>query len=62
MYELNGKAFVDEDDQCNKCRHYANMLQCPLILALGHGLVVINENDFTVKNCKLFVQHLEIVK
>lgn len=65
MYSDNdGKVFIEDDDQCISCENYARGVKCPLIEALGAGIVYL-EDSITVTNCgfyKEFVRHLKIVK
>ncbi len=56
--------FIEEDDQCNSCENYQRGVSCPLMEALGCGLVYL-EGEMTVKNCgfyKKFSRSLKLVK
>ena len=64
MHCDDGKIFIDEDDQCMDCKNYAEDVSCPLLTALGLGVVYI-EDSLTVTNCgffKKFERKLHIVR
>lgn len=42
---------TDPDDQCHHC---ANLLQCPLVVALCEQAVVMTAESLGVKNCRMF--------
>ncbi|MFQ8626809.1 MAG: hypothetical protein ACLSA2_10350 [Candidatus Gastranaerophilaceae bacterium] len=50
MYCNDGKIFIEEDDQCLDCANYTKGLSCPLLTALGLGVVSLEDN-LTVTNC-----------
>ena len=64
MYCENGRIFIEEDDQCLDCKNYAEGVSCPLLTALGLGVVYL-EDSLTVTNCGFFEQferHLHVVR
>ncbi len=64
MYSCDGKIFIEDDDQCMDCKYYAEGVSCPLLTALGIGVVYL-EDSLTVTNCgffKKFERKLHIVR
>ena len=64
MYCVDDTVYIDDDDQCISCENYAHGVACPLIEALGQGVVYL-EDSLTVTNCgfyKEFKRVLKIVK
>lgn len=64
MYCDDGRVFIDDDDQCIDCKNYAEGVACPLLTALGLGVVSLQDN-LTVTNCgffEKFERHLHIVR
>ena len=64
MYCNDGKIFIEADDQCIDCKNYAEGVSCPLLTALGIGVVYL-ENSLTVTNCgffKKFERNLYVVR
>lgn len=64
MYYHDGKVYIDDEDQCITCENFTRGICCPLIEAVGSG-VVFFEDDLIVTNCgfyKEFIRHLEVVK
>ena len=53
MYFEDGKVFIEEDDQCIDCKNYAEGVSCPLLNALGLGVVYL-EDSLKVTNCGFF--------
>ncbi len=63
VYTSNGKIFIESDDQCMNCTNYVRGVSCPLLTALGLGVVYI-ENSLKVVDCgfyKKFERNLHIV-
>ena len=63
MYYHNDSVHIEDDDQCISCENYAKGVACPLIEALGLGVVYL-EDEMTVTNCgfyKEFKRHLKVV-
>lgn len=63
MYCQDGKIYIEESDQCMTCENYAHGVACPLLSALGEG-VVFMEDSLTVEDCgfyKRFTRNLHIV-
>jgi len=63
MYCDKGKVFVEKEDQCITCKNFAKGVACPLLHALGSGVVVL-DGEMTVTNCGFyeeFKRHLKIV-
>jgi len=64
MYCSDGNIYIEDDDQCIDCENYAQGVSCPLLTALGLGVVYM-EDSLTVSNCgffKKFERHLHIVR
>lgn len=64
MYCVDETVFIEDDDQCITCDNYARGIACPLLEALGQGVVFLEDN-LTVTNCgfyKEFKRNLTIVK
>ena len=65
MYTDNkNTTYIEDDDQCITCENYAKGVACPLLEALGQGVVYL-EGNLTVSNCgfyKEFKRHLKLVK
>ena len=64
MYCENGRIYIENDDQCIDCKNYAEGVSCPLLTALGLGVVYL-EDSLTVSNCgffKKFERVLHIVR
>lgn len=53
MYCEDGRVFIEDDDQCIECKNYAEGVSCPLLTALGLGVVYL-EDSLTVTNCGFF--------
>lgn len=64
MYCEDGQVFIDEEDQCIDCKNYAEGVACPLLTALGLGVVYL-EDKLIVTNCgffEKFERHLHVVR
>ena len=64
MYYDEDQVFIENDDQCLTCENYARGVACPLLEALGQGVVYL-EDSMTVTNCgfyKEFKRNLRIVR
>ena len=64
MYCEDYRVFIEDDDQCITCENYAKGVSCPLLEALGSGVVFL-EDSLTVTNCgfyKEFKRTLKLVK
>lgn len=64
MYCIDQTVYIEDDDQCLTCENYARGVACPLLEALGQGVVCL-EDCMTVKNCgfyKEFKRTLKVVK
>lgn len=64
MYCENDRVFIEDNDQCIDCKNYAEGVSCPLLTALGLGVVCL-EDSLTVTNCgffEKFERHLHIVR
>ena len=53
MYYYNGSVYIEDEDQCQNCSNFVQGVACPLIQALGMGLVVMQDNLY-VTNCGFF--------
>lgn len=64
MYCIDYTVYIEDDDQCLTCDNYAKGVSCPLLEALGQGVVYL-EDSLTVTNCgfyKEFKRNLKLVK
>lgn len=64
MYTEDNEVFIENDDQCITCDNYARGVACPLLEALGQGVVYL-EDSLTVSNCGFyneFKRNLKLVK
>lgn len=64
MFYTDGQVRVEEEDQCMTCENFNKGVACPLLQALGMGLVSL-QDSLLVTNCsfyKQFKRHLKIVK
>lgn len=64
MYYYNGSVYIEDEDQCQTCSNFAQGVACPLLQALGMGLVVMQDNLY-VTNCGFyqeFKRHLKLIK
>lgn len=64
MYCVDDTVYIEDEDQCLTCENYAKGVACPLIEALGQGVVYI-EDSLIVTNCgfyKEFKRMLKIVR
>jgi hypothetical protein len=64
MYVEDGVVRIDPDDQCASCQYFLKGVSCPLIEALGVGIVSL-EIEVSVTNCgfyKEFKRHLQVIK
>lgn len=64
MYSEDDRVFIEDDDQCIDCKNYAEGVACPLLTALGLGVVSL-EDSLTVTNCgffEKFERHLHVVR
>ena len=53
MYCSDGKIYIDDHDRCSDSKNYAEAVSCPLLAALGLGVVYL-EDSLTVTNCGFF--------
>lgn len=63
MYLDNGKIYIEKDDQCTSCKNFTKGVACPLLQALGLGVVTL-EGTMNVTDCGFyeeFKRHLKIV-
>ena len=64
MYCIDYTVYIEDDDQCITCENYARGIACPLLEALGQGVVFLEDN-MAVTNCgfyKEFKRTLKLVK
>ena len=64
MYNKDGYVCIEDDDQCITCENFNKGVACPLLHALGVGLVSLTE-ELRVTNCgfyKKFERHLKLVR
>lgn len=63
MYYYNGSVYVEDEDQCQTCANFAQGVACPLLHALGAGVVTLQDN-MIVTNCgfyKEFKRNLRLI-
>ncbi|OGI01932.1 MAG: hypothetical protein A2Y25_02900 [Candidatus Melainabacteria bacterium GWF2_37_15] len=63
MYCDGGKVFVEKEDQCMSCKNFKKGVECPLLQALGFGVVTL-EGTLYVTNCGFYSEykrHLNLV-
>ena len=63
MFYESGKVYVEKDDQCISCKNFTTGVACPLLHALGLGVVTL-DGTLNVTNCGFyeeFKRHLKIV-
>ena len=63
MYYYKGSVYIEDEDQCQTCENFARGVACPLLQALGMGVVVMQDNMY-VTNCgfyKEFKRRLRLV-
>jgi hypothetical protein len=63
MYCEEGRVYVEKEDQCMICKNFKKGVACPLLQALGLGMVLL-EGTMYVTNCGFFEEykrHLKIV-
>lgn len=53
MYYYNGSVYVEDDDQCETCSNFTQGVACPLLQALGMGVVTMKDS-LTVSNCGFY--------
>ncbi|MFW6275925.1 MAG: hypothetical protein ACOC2M_04770 [bacterium] len=56
MYCEDGRVFVEKDDQCMSCKNFKKGVECPLLQALGFGVVTL-EGIMNVTNCGFYAEH-----
>ena len=61
MYCVNYEIFIEDNDQCNSCEHYKKKIACPLIEALGQGVVFL-DSDMSVTNCGFYKEYKRLLK
>ncbi len=64
MYCDDGRVYIEDCDQCINCKNYAEGVSCPLLTALGLGVVYL-ENSLAGTNCgffEKFERNLHIVR
>ncbi len=63
MYCEDGKVFVEKEDQCMSCKNFKKGVECPLLQALGLGMVSL-DGVMYVTNCGFYLEnkrHLKLV-
>jgi len=63
MYCEEGKVFVEKEDQCISCKNFKKGVACPLLQALGLGMVSL-DGIMYVTNCGFYAEnkrHLKLV-
>jgi hypothetical protein len=60
----DGTVLIEDADQCMSCEHYCKGVTCPLLEALGTGVVSLTDEEMTVDNCGFYVEfkrHLRVI-
>lgn len=57
MYCDGGKVYVEKEDQCMSCKNFKKGVACPLLEALGLGMVNLDGTMY-VTNCGFYVEYL----
>ena len=63
MYYFKGSVHVEKEDQCMSCKNFTQGVACPLLEALGTGVVKL-EGTLYVTNCgfyEKFTRRLKLV-
>jgi hypothetical protein len=61
MYCEDDKVFIEDEDQCLTCENYAKGVACPLLEALGEGIVYL-EDSMIVTNCGFYKEFKRTLK
>ena len=61
MYCIDQTVYIEDEDQCLTCENYARGTSCPLIEALGVGVVHL-EDSMTVTNCGFYKEFKRTLK
>ncbi len=57
MYFEDGSVFVEKQDQCMTCSNFVKGVACPLLQALGMGVVTL-DGVMYVTNCGFYKEHV----
>ncbi len=57
MYFEDGSVFVEKQDQCMTCSNFVRGVACPLLQALGMGVVTL-DGVMYVTNCGFYKEHV----
>lgn len=60
MY-YDGAVHIEPDDQCFTCDYFARGVSCPLLEALGLGVVSL-DSEITVQNCGFYKEFKRTLK
>lgn len=61
MYCIESKVYIEDEDQCMTCDNYAKGVSCPLLEALGQGVVYL-EDSLYVTNCGFYKEFRRTLK
>ena len=61
MYCIDDTVYIEDEDQCLTCENYSKGVACPLIEALGQGVVYL-EDSLTVTNCGFYKEFKRTLK
>lgn len=61
MYCIDNTVYIEDDDQCTTCENYAKGVSCPLLEALGLGVVYL-EDSLVVRNCGFYKEFKRTLK
>ena len=61
MYCEDDKVFIEDEDQCLTCENYAKGVACPLLEALGAGIVFLEDSKI-VTNCGFYKEFKRTLK
>lgn len=61
MFYKDGSVFVEKKDQCSTCKNFTNGVACPLLQALGMGVVSF-DGTLYVTNCGFYEEFVRSLK
>ena len=61
MFYKDGSVYVEKKDQCSTCQNFSSGIACPLIQALGMGVVSF-EGTLYVTNCGFYEEFIRSLK
>lgn len=61
MFYKDGSVFVEKSDQCSTCKNFTSGVACPLLQALGTGVVSF-DGTLYVTNCGFYEEFVRSLK